>query len=224
MFVFRHRRGCVTSRRIFERLSCQTTHHGLHALEVGASTHDHSAKAVRTIRDIEAMRNFIILLLILGALALLRNWGHWNASEVSGQSPISNPVYAVIRFRTDIHDRTIDAVAYARTNDETECQHGSDKMVERVLNPERSNGPAWTLQSSECKTELDAHSAKLFDNKPINVAYLSAAPGGGTEREFRLIFWGVTVQEGDLICDQAKRVQDQWTGTVTCIRAIPSSG
>jgi hypothetical protein len=172
------------------------------------------------------MRNFIIFLLILGGLALLRNWGHWNPGEGigGGQATVANPVYAVNRFRTDFHDRTIDLVAYAKTIDQAECQHGSDVVVEKVLNPEHPNGgPVWRLQSSECKPELDAHSAKLFDNKPINVPYLSATPGAATEREVRVIFWGVTVQEGDRVCDELTRNSNNWKGTVTCIRAIPSS-
>jgi hypothetical protein len=80
----------------------------------------------------------------------------------------------------------------------------------------------WEFVSSECSSVLDSRDLKLFDNQPTFVNYVSASPGASSEREVRLVFWGVTAQEGDLMCGELPRLQDRWHGKVTCIHALAS--
>jgi len=78
--------------------------------------------------------------------------------------------------------------------------------------------------SSECKAVLDARSAKLFDNIATYVNYVSATPAAPSEREVRMIFWGITADEGDIMCSEIPRWQQRWTGRMTCIHSLPSQG
>jgi hypothetical protein len=179
------------------------------------------SRVVRAKTDVEFMKKIIVFLLIIGALYYVGK--SWKFSMGRDPGAISDPVYAVVRFRAEIHDRTFDMVALAKTFDQEDCQHGSDDLVDRMQKREHQNGaPVWQLVSSECKSVLDSRSARLFDNKPTFVNYVSATPGDSSEREVRLIFWGVTAQEGDIMCSEVPRMQERWKGVVTCIHALPS--
>ena len=169
------------------------------------------------------MKKLIVFLLVVGALSFA--WKSGLMREALGRDPavIPNPVYAVIRLRSQFRDRTIDAVALAKTFDQADCQRDSEDAVDRMTRHQDREGVlVWQLVSSECKSDLDSRNAKLFDNKPTFANYVSASPGDASEREFRLIFWGVTAAEGDLMCGEIPRVQDRWHGTVTCIHALAS--
>ena len=172
------------------------------------------------------MKKLIFVLLVIGALCYMAMTAQWkNLGFGRDPSAISNPVYAVMRFRTEFQDRSIDMVTFAKTFDQEDCRHGSDNVVERMLKPQRPDGgPVWHLVSSECKSVLDARSAKLFGNIPTYVNYVSAVPGGADEREVRLIFWGLTADEGDFMCGEIPRWQERWKGVLTCIHAFPSQG
>jgi hypothetical protein len=171
------------------------------------------------------MKKLIVFLLVIGALYYMATTAQWKNLGLMGRDPsaIANPVYAVMRFRTEFQDRSVDMVALVKTFDQEDCRTGSDKSVDRVLRPEHPDGGlVWQLVSSECKSVLDSRSAKLFDNIPTYVNYVSAAPGAASEREIRLIFWGVTADEGDMMCGQIPRMQARWKGAVTCIRGHTS--
>jgi len=172
------------------------------------------------------MKKLIVFLLVIGALYYMAKTAQWkNLGFGRDPSAISNPVYAVMRFRTEFHDRSIDMVTLAKTFDQEDCLHGSENVVDSMLRYQHpEGGPAWHLVSSECKSVLDARSAKLFDNIPTYVNYVSAAPGAASEREVRLIFWGITADEGDLMCGEIPRWRERWKGAMTCIQAIPSQG
>ncbi len=168
------------------------------------------------------MKKLIVFLLVVGALYYVGKSGQFNLGVGGAPRVIANPVYAVIRFRTQFHDRTIDMVTYAKTFDLADCRSASTKLEDNVENNQRDDAPEWKLVSSECKSDLDARNAKLFDNKPTFANYVSATPGTSSEREVRLIFWGVTAQEGELMCGEVPRIQQRWKGAVTCIHALSS--
>ena len=173
------------------------------------------------------MKKLIVFLLVIGGLYYVGKSSQWNLLGMLGRDPkaISNPVYAVMRFRTEFQDRSIDMVSLTKTFDQEDCRNGSDKVVDRMLRYQHPDGGLlWQLVSSECKAVLDARSAKLFDNIPTYVNYVSATPGAASEREVRLIFWGLTADEGDVMCGEIPRWQQRWTGTLTCIHSLPSQG
>jgi hypothetical protein len=171
------------------------------------------------------MKKLIIFLLVIGALYYVGKSGQWNLLGMLGRDPsaISNPVYSVVRFRAEFQDRSVDMVAFAKAFDQADCQRMSADLIDRMQKRQDQAGMlVWQLVSSECKSVLDARSVKLFDNIPTYVNYVSAAPGASSEREVRLIFWGMTADEGDIMCGEIPRLQQRWKGAVTCIHSLPS--
>ena len=170
------------------------------------------------------MKQFIIFLVVVASLYAIYSSDAWRigpwASGPTARDPstITNPVYAEVRFGAQIHDRSFTMVALAKTFDQNDCKRMTDDLVGRM----QSGQEVWQLISSDCKSMLDTRSARLFDNKPTFVNYVSASPGSSSEREERLLFWGVTAQEGELVCNEKTRLQNNWKGTVTCVRALSS--
>jgi len=183
------------------------------------------------------MKRLIIVLLVLGALGYLAKsadtksgnggfWATWKTDKSGNAAPevITDPVYAEIRFHTEIHDRSFQAVALAKAIDESDCKHATEVITKRI--EEESQDPGylkWTQISSECNKHLDSRTQRLFDNKPTFVNYISAARGAPDEREERRIIWGVTAEEGDEWCAAVlSHAQKDRRGEVKCIHALPT--
>jgi hypothetical protein len=164
------------------------------------------------------VKKLIILLCIVGAAIYL-----FQRQRQSSLDPevISHPTYAEIHMNLDARSRTFEQVMFAKTVDEADCKKYSKEVVESLQKAQASD-PAgqWIVKSSECKSELAPRHAKLFDNEPTFVTYLSMARGDRREREARLIYWGVSSEESDRVCDGVSKMQSGRKGTVTCIRAI----
>ena len=170
-----------------------------------------------------SLKRLVIILSIAGVLGGLARTGHFNLGADAEWADTASPVYAVLRFKADLHDRSLQAVALARAADVVDCRHGSNELVAKVQhNQDDGAVTVWKLQSSECTTTLDARSLELFDNKPNVVNYLSAARGASSERELRIVVWGAKGDEDDRICDEVPIIQKDWQGAVTCVRAIRS--
>ena len=56
--------------------------------------------------------------------------------------------------------------------------------------------------------KLAARYEQLFDDVPINIAYLSLTRGSRFERDGRMVIWGVTGKEGDQMCEILKQVYE----------------
>ncbi|HEY2346512.1 MAG TPA: hypothetical protein VGH80_11585 [Xanthomonadaceae bacterium] len=171
------------------------------------------------------MRNFIIFLLVLGAIGYFvqSRVSNKNTDPAEATGPITNPVYAEVRFRADIGSREFHLVAAAQGRDHADCQRMIGDLPDKMQLGRRPDGtPLWKLESSECMSQLDERTERLFNNKPTFVNYVAASPGAPDEREVRMIIWGVTAQEGELVCDGLSRMKQRWKGSVTCIRALPS--
>jgi hypothetical protein len=117
--------------------------------------------------------------------------------------------------------RSIEQVIFAKTVDQADCKKYSQNTLGQISRRDEALNPGrgWKVQSSECKTELTPRYAKLFDNEPASLTYLSIARGDRYEREVRLIYWGVTLEESDKVCDGVSQMQIGYKGTVRCIRA-----
>ena len=73
-------------------------------------------------------------------------------------------------------------------------------------------------QVKDCRTELPARYAKLFSNVPIASTYLSLTRGSKTERDGRMVIYGLTTQEGNLLCEQMKQqFSTRYTGKLECV-------
>jgi len=72
----------------------------------------------------------------------------------------------------------------------------------------------------DCKPELAPRYEQLFEDVPINIAYLSLNRGSRFERDGRMVIWGVTGKEGDQLCEIAKAgFQNRYSGQIRCVAA-----
>jgi hypothetical protein len=165
------------------------------------------------------MKKPLILLIVLGAAGYLYR-------QQPDPEIVSDPVYAEFRIGIDVDNRTFDQVILVKTGDSAECR----KLLGRadiIYGSEADEaGHHWKMRSSECKAEIGARYAALFDDLPTHVTYLSVGRGGWYEREARMVTWGVTVEESDMLCDVLAKFLTETrkirSGYVTCIRSARS--
>ena len=155
------------------------------------------------------MKNILIFLFIAGGAVVL--WKRHQIPEV-----IENPVYAEIRLNLEGNGRQLEGVIFGKTTNEADCKNNLE--VFESLAPKAC--PICKIAKSECKTELAPRYTKFFDNTPSSVTYLSLARGEPAERELRMIFWGVTLEESNKLCDAVPGLQKGWKGAVKCVRAV----
>lgn len=136
---------------------------------------------------------------------------------------IEKPVYLEVRLEFEGKGRSIETVALAETADEADCQRFAGRVIPYLEKRAGDiKGVNFRIKSQECKTELSARYKGMFNNEPDRVTYLRAARGAPAERESRFIYWGVSVDESDKVCDLATHIQKHWSGEVSCVRAFRS--
>ena len=78
------------------------------------------------------------------------------------------------------------------------------------------------MRAPRCQDELPARYARLFDDEPIASPYLSANAGRASERDGRIVIYGLTDDEGAAVCEAMRKVVDQnYQGDTYC---VPASG
>ena len=159
---------------------------------------------------------FLILIIVVGKYS----WDRYQKTLEEAKKPdvFVNPVYAVVRLEIKAQGRAFEEVIFAETRDVADCQNASKAIVGEATHSDQQ-GLSWQLKSSECKNELDDRHTKLFKNQPTSVTYLSLSRGSPKEREVRVVYWGVTVEESDRVCGGVSRMQQGRKGAVKCILA-----
>jgi len=166
------------------------------------------------------MKNFIIVLLVICAGAYF--WKHQQAAKHAGSAldNITHPVYAEAQVKWEGQGRTVEGVMLAKTVDQADCERATRVLENALQQQARNVCPACKIQPPVCKSDLSPREVKLFDNQPVSLTYLSFAraddPSG---REMRLIYWGVSVEESDRLCDVVAHIQQEHKGKVSCVRA-----
>jgi len=151
-------------------------------------------------------------------IALGFAWQH-RPRENTAPVAVSNPVYAETRMTVDASGTLIEGVMLGETMDDADCQKQL-KIIESEMNEMGSRVcPTCKIQTSVCKSELLPRYAKLFDNEPTHLTYLSLAKGSPDEREYRLIYWGLTVQQSEQLCKIVPGMQKRRVGAVKCVHA-----
>lgn len=164
------------------------------------------------------MKKIILVLFVIGI-----GFGIYHHRRQNTLNPevIANPTFAEIRMSLDARGRSFEQVLFAKTANPADCKRYSQFIVDGLQKKQANDAsPPWVLKSMDCKPELESRHARLFDNQPSFVTYLSMARGHRTERETRLIYWGVSPQEADRVCDMVAKIQSGRMGGVTCIRAM----
>ena len=168
------------------------------------------------------MRNLIIFIIIVGA-GIFFYKKYFDKPEAMGE--ITQPVYAEAHMTIEGKDRrgsgsrSIEAVTYMAAADEEDCQKQLEELKHSFDNRFCPGGTC-ELQKSECKSELLPRYKRLFDNQPTSLTYISFARGGPEEREARLIFWGISVEESESLCAMVPAIQKKFKGKVSCVHAL----
>lgn len=166
------------------------------------------------------MKKIILVLLVAASAYFTYKTRQDRQQQQANPAVIERPVYA--ETKVDLKGdsgRVINSVVLVATASQTECDTAAAKMVQTVLDASARKGVTGTVKSTECKTELDARMARLFANQPTFVTYMALARGKPEERETRMLYWGVTVQESDMLCEMVPQIQKGWTGKVSCVRS-----
>jgi len=167
------------------------------------------------------MKNLLILLVVVVVAIAGWRWfrGH-DAGSTDEVRPFANPVYAEVRAKITVEGRTLEQVALVETENAADCSVQMRSMTEAVTRlPAGYAGPRPVIVSSTCEDRLPPHLARLFQNKPTDASYLAAARGSAAEREIRVVYWGVSAEEADLVCKAASEMGRGRKGAVTCIRS-----
>lgn len=164
----------------------------------------------------------LLVLQVIGTVSLMKSAEYRNqltASMTGGKGAaldFSNPVYAEVRIKQSIGGRELEMMYLGKMASETDCQMQAAAMSASFTSGCRE----CTTSPPQCKRHLSARDEMLFDNEPIHATYISMAAGNASEREGRIIFWGLTVAEGSQICEAMRgQLQSMYQGPVRCIRA-----
>ena len=157
----------------------------------------------------------LLVLVVLGAAAYF-GYQHFQASGDAVPNEIEDPVYADIRLDMHVAGRDIQFALFGKMADRADC----DRRAERVWGKVIDGCKECVKQTSVCKSELEPRYQRLFDDTPIHSTYVSFNRGADTERDGRMVIFGLTADEGDAICAQAvSRFQTNYAGTIECVHA-----
>ncbi len=104
--------------------------------------------------------------------------------------------YVEGRLHVSAGGRDVDMIAFIRLRAWDDCEEASSKMMDAVT----GDCPECTFEVKDCRNELSSRYARLFEKKPARLPYLSYDAADATERDIRLITWGLNQQEASLAC------------------------
>ena len=135
---------------------------------------------------------------------------------------IDKPVYLHIGLKRVDQQRTVDGVFLVQAASQDDCEghatyvmkgfRAALEMVEKeharmVAAAPPGTGepipkpPTISFADHKCEETPTTRNARLFENSPTHVTFLSASRSKRTERETRMIFWGISVQESTDLCN-----------------------
>ena len=168
----------------------------------------------------QSVKNILVFLLIIGAGAYVWKNRQPDSAQKQSSDVIANPVYAEARVKMSVMGREIEGVMLGKTVDQADCQKNIETIKRQMEIQSPHICPTCRVETTtQCKTELLPRYARLFDNEPTSVSYISLGQGDPSEREYRLIYWGVTVEESGRLCSAVPQIQRGRKGVVTCIRS-----
>ncbi len=162
------------------------------------------------------MNKLFVIALLAGGLYLSYQQNLFDELLNLGRSgPIENPVYGRMTVDIRADGREVEGIFLARLRSENECQERMDTEVRDLL----KQCPACRLGSASCSTTIAEREVRYFEQTPTHLTYLHGAPAGADEREFAMIYWGLTVAEARMICDLMENiVSDMYRGDLTCVQ------
>ena len=156
------------------------------------------------------MKKWIVLILAIGAAYYF----YQKRQDPSNPDQIDKPVYAELRVTLNAPGRELEMALFAAMASEEECKTRTQLVWDNVI----SACVQCSSQVKDCRTELPARYAKLFSNVPIASTYLSLTRGAKTERDGRMVIYGLTTQEGNTLCEHMKQqFATRYTGKLECV-------
>ena len=160
------------------------------------------------------MKAFFVLLLL--AAAGYFGYRHFTTDDGAAPEVIENPVYADVRVDMRVAGRDLQFALFGRMASEEDCQRRSNPVWGKVI----EGCKECVQRTATCKPALEPRYERLFSNTPIHSTYISFTRGSPQERDGRMVIYGLTVDEGDAICQQAvQRFRTNYTGKAECVLA-----
>jgi hypothetical protein len=161
------------------------------------------------------MRTLAILVIIAAAAYF---WYHRSENANGAYSgEIANPVYAEFRISMKVPGREIEMAAFGKMVNAEDCEKRSDDVWNKTI----KNCEQCQINTITCRADLEPRYRKLFDNAPIHSTYMTFDHGSKTERDGRMVIYGLTSDEGDKVCEiLSKKFQQDYTGKVGCVAGI----
>jgi hypothetical protein len=161
----------------------------------------------------------VVFLLLIGAVLFgLHKHGGISSSVEAGVEPIVDPVYAEVRSTFEARGREFEQVVFVKAKDSGDCEAQKRIWTNASTNRGADTGSGWKLKSAECKAASAFRYSGLFANNPFHTTYLSLDRGTPTEREVRILYWGVSGDESDRVCEGVAKLNAERKGAVECIR------
>jgi hypothetical protein len=161
------------------------------------------------------VKKIIIPIALLAAVFVFRKVD----TGLDDPAVMTHPVYAETRVSMQSPQGAIDMLILTKTADQKDCEAQAAQLDAKMKSGSYAACPSCTAPQSKCLSELPARFANLFDNKPGAITYLSLDRGQPEEREHRVIYWGITVEQSDTLCGAVPAFQEGRKGAVTCVRA-----
>jgi hypothetical protein len=163
------------------------------------------------------MKTMLIILALLVAGYLW--YDHARGDKPNKPPVVTDPYYLEVRASNVVGGREIELALFARALDERDCDTGTKAGWASVAKA----CPTCTAQAPKCSKELPPRYARLFDDVPIPSAYLSGTAGSERERDIRVVVFGLTDQEGMVICEAMRtELSKNYGGATHCVN--PSGG
>ncbi len=155
----------------------------------------------------------LLVVIVLGVIG----WFAYQKYAGGGGSPvIEDPVFGEIRVTQQIQSREIEMALFVRASSDNDCHTRAQESWKGAL----SACPTCVFQPVKCQKELPARYARLFDDVPIPSTYLSATAAKKTERDGRLVIYGLTDAEGVQLCELVRsQIGERYAGTTHCVKA-----
>lgn len=164
------------------------------------------------------MYKLIVIALLAGGLYYSHENGHLDGlgnfmSADSGE--IRNPVYARLSVDIRAEGREIEGIAFGKMRSQAECEQRTQQEMRDMIR----QCPQCEMSEATCTDSLAKRELAYFAQRPTHLTYLYGRPGSRDEREFAMIFWGLTVEEARMLCTMVEQgLSGEYSGELSCIR------
>lgn len=162
------------------------------------------------------MNKLFVIALLAGGLYLGYQNNVFDAIANFGEDgPIEDPVFARMSVDLRADGREVEGILIGKMRSQEDCQQRLDMDLRDMF----AQCPDCQIGSVTCSDDIAARELGYFEQTPTHLTYLHGAPGDSDEREFAMIYWGLTVQEARLMCSIMENViAREYQGELSCIQ------